>query len=91
MHNSYDVEQKNTTYVVRSHNFPEVVATGSTVNEALNYMSRRIDYIKDNEPLRFFKNLQDRKDKNLECMCGQPLTEKPLGFYADGKINHLGN
>ncbi len=78
MHNTFTVEKKNTTYVVTSHNFPEISGEGKTEDEAIKAMNSKITYLKDNKPKVFQKNINTRLKSGLLCNCGVKLTELPL-------------
>jgi hypothetical protein len=91
MHNSFTVSEDAGKYVAVSHNF-EVIGEGASEYEAITTMSRKIIYIRDNDPKTFERNIRDRIAQGLECKCGHKLEEPPLGVYGGPKIKiHSGS
>ena len=86
MHNSFTISEDAGKYIAVSHNFEEAVGEGSSEQEAITAMARKIIYIRDNDPKTFERNIRDRIAQGLECKCGHKLEEPPLGVYGGPKI-----
>lgn len=83
MHNTFDLNPSGNKWVAQSHNFTDCVGEGKTKEEAIQKMNQKIIYFKDNFPKQFKQNIKNRLKNNLECLCGHPLTETPLGFRKE--------
>lgn len=78
-HNSFDLNQiGHDAWEAKSHNFPEISATGATEEHAIGNLSRAIVYYRDNNKTEFLKRIRERIQRGWACACGEPFLPDDL-------------
>lgn len=78
MHNSFDLNQVGADWIVKSHNFPEIQASGSDPKQAIANLNRAIIYYKDNNQKEYLTRIKERLQRGWECACGEPIKPDDL-------------